>query len=157
MGMTNEGHKVIGGCESLFGFRYLLDIAKPSRLGDFSMNEEDVRHIMQIDWVATASDGSAQIPGADKRQTVQALFPQLRDVRVVRFWAGIEGVLPDEIPVIGPSATQEGAWHAFGFSAHGFQLGPIVGRILAERIVDGHSDLPIAAFRIDRFNQGPAA
>ncbi len=90
-------------------------------------------------------------------QTVAALFPALAGVGVVRFWAGIEGVLPDEIPVIGPSATEEGAWHAFGFSAHGFQLGPIVGRILAERIVDGRSDLPIAAFRIDRFNEWPAA
>jgi N-acyl-D-amino-acid deacylase len=33
---------------------------------NFSMNEDDVRHIMQIDWVATASDGSAQVPGSDK-------------------------------------------------------------------------------------------
>lgn len=32
----------------------------------FSMNEEDVRHIMAIDWVATASDGRAYLPGADK-------------------------------------------------------------------------------------------
>jgi N-acyl-D-amino-acid deacylase len=33
---------------------------------NFSMSEDDVRHIMQIPWVATASDGSAKIPGADK-------------------------------------------------------------------------------------------
>lgn len=33
---------------------------------NFSMSEEDVRHIMQIPWVATASDGSAKIPAADK-------------------------------------------------------------------------------------------
>ncbi len=33
---------------------------------NFSMSEEDVRHIMQIPWVATASDGRAYIPGADK-------------------------------------------------------------------------------------------
>ncbi|MFK8115266.1 MAG: amidohydrolase family protein, partial [Rubripirellula sp.] len=32
----------------------------------FSMSEEDVRHIMAIDWVATASDGSAKLPGANK-------------------------------------------------------------------------------------------
>jgi N-acyl-D-aspartate/D-glutamate deacylase len=33
---------------------------------NFSMNEDDVRTIMQIPWVATASDGRAAIPGADK-------------------------------------------------------------------------------------------
>jgi sarcosine oxidase subunit beta len=60
--------------------------------------------------------------------------------------------MPDEIPVIGPSATAADAYHAFGFSAHGFQLGPIVGRLLAELIVDGRTDLPIDPFRISRFN-----
>ncbi len=88
-------------------------------------------------------------------QTVLALFPRLRGVQVVRAWAGIEGVMPDEIPVIGPSETQEGAFHAFGFSAHGFQLGPITGRIVAEWASEGHSSLPIAPFRIGRFNRPP--
>jgi N-acyl-D-aspartate/D-glutamate deacylase len=32
----------------------------------FSMSEQDVRHIMAIDWVATASDGGAKLPGATK-------------------------------------------------------------------------------------------
>ncbi|MCH9656161.1 MAG: D-aminoacylase [Planctomycetes bacterium] len=33
---------------------------------NFSMNEEDVRQIMKIDWVATASDGRAYLPGSDR-------------------------------------------------------------------------------------------
>lgn len=33
---------------------------------NFSMNEDDVRQIMQIDWVATASDGRAYLPGSDR-------------------------------------------------------------------------------------------
>ena len=33
---------------------------------NFSMSEDDVRHIMQIPWVATASDGRAYLPGADR-------------------------------------------------------------------------------------------
>ena len=86
-------------------------------------------------------------------QTVAALFPGLEGIRIVRSWAGIEGVMPDGIPVIGPSGTEECAWHAFGFSAHGFQLGPIVGKVLAELVVTGTSALPIEAFRITRFNQ----
>jgi sarcosine oxidase subunit beta len=50
----------------------------------------------------------------------------MRHADIVRAWAGIEGMMPDGIPVIGPSGTHEGAWHLFGFSAHGFQLGPVV-------------------------------
>ncbi|MEZ6127994.1 MAG: D-aminoacylase [Planctomycetaceae bacterium] len=33
---------------------------------NFSMNEDDVRHIMAIEWVATASDGRAYLPGSDR-------------------------------------------------------------------------------------------
>jgi N-acyl-D-aspartate/D-glutamate deacylase len=33
---------------------------------NFNMSEEDVRHVMQIPWVATASDGRAILPSADR-------------------------------------------------------------------------------------------
>ena len=87
-------------------------------------------------------------------QTVTSLFPHMAGVRIVRTWAGIEGFLPDNIPVIGPSSTADGVFHAFGFSAHGFQLSPVVGRIMSELILDGKTDLPIAPFDIRRFNKG---
>ena len=80
-----------------------------------------------------------------------ALFPQLTNVRIVRTWAGIEAFMPDNLPVICKSSTFEEAWHAFGFSAHGFQLSPLVGKILAELIVDGKSDFQIEPFNITRF------
>lgn len=79
------------------------------------------------------------------------LFPHMRDSVVNRGWAGIEAAMPDEIPVIGPSLQREGAFHAFGFSAHGFELGPIVGRIISELITKGATDLPIEPFSIRRF------
>jgi sarcosine oxidase, subunit beta len=84
-------------------------------------------------------------------ETVSDLFPVMRGAHIVRCWAGIEARMPDDIPVIGPSATCEGVFHAFGFSAHGFALGPIVGAIIAELITGGQTNLPIAPFRIDRF------
>lgn len=84
-------------------------------------------------------------------RTVWDLFPTMRGATIVRSWAGIEARMPDQIPVIGPSGTEPGLYHAFGFSAHGFQLGPIVGRITADLITRGATDLPIDAFRIGRF------
>jgi sarcosine oxidase subunit beta len=90
-------------------------------------------------------------------QTVWDLFPVMRGAQIVRCWAGIEARMPDDVPVIGPSATSAGVFHAFGFSAHGFALGPIVGAILAELITGGNTNLPIAPFRIDRFGQPRAA
>jgi sarcosine oxidase subunit beta len=88
----------------------------------------------------------------DSAATVVALFPELEGVRVVRAWAGLEGVMPDGIPVIGPSSTHENAYHSFGYSYHGFQLSPVTGKIIAEMIIGGETALPITPFRIDRFN-----
>ncbi len=85
-------------------------------------------------------------------RTAAEIFPVMRGAQIIRAWAGIEARMPDDIPVIGPSAAAEGIFHAFGFSAHGFQLGPIVGSIIAELIITGTTNLPVAPFRIDRFS-----
>ena len=88
-------------------------------------------------------------------RTAIDLFPRLGGAEIVRAWAGIEGMMADDIPVIGPSGTSEGVWHSFGFSAHGFQLGPVVGRIIADLVLHGATPLPIEAFSIGRFAPDP--
>jgi sarcosine oxidase subunit beta len=90
-------------------------------------------------------------------RTVWDLFPVMRGAHIVRCWAGIEARMPDDIPVIGPCSTSDGVFHAFGFSAHGFAFGPIVGAIIAELVTGGKTNLPIAPFRIDRFAPTSAA
>lgn len=84
-------------------------------------------------------------------RTVCDLFPIMRHVPLTRWWAGLEGMVKDGLPAIGASTTAEGVFHAFGFSTHGFQLGPVVGRILADLVIDGGTNLPIQPFRLDRF------
>lgn len=88
-------------------------------------------------------------------RTAMDLFPRMGGAEVVRAWAGIEGMMADDIPVIGPSGTSPGVWHAFGFSAHGFQLGPIVGEIVAELVTTAKTRLPIDPFSIERFTVAP--
>jgi sarcosine oxidase subunit beta len=92
---------------------------------------------------------------AESAKTVMHFFPQLKDVRIIRAWAGIEAFMPDSIPVVSASKTVNNAYHAFGFSAHGFQLSPVIGLILSQLILDGHSELPIEPFSIDRFKDTP--
>ena len=84
------------------------------------------------------------------RQTI-ALVPRLRHAQIIRTWTGIEGYMPDDLPVVGPSRTTPGLFHAFGFSGHGFQLGPAMGAVLCELILDGATPTPIAPFDIGRF------
>ena len=79
------------------------------------------------------------------------LIPRLAGVNIIRVWSGIEGDMADGQPALGPSRTTDGLYHAFGFSGHGFQLGPAVGAVLAELIVDGRTETAIDAFDIGRF------
>jgi sarcosine oxidase subunit beta len=83
-------------------------------------------------------------------QAAAIILPIMQHAQIVQCWAGLEGVMPDAIPVIG-QGTKEGIFHAFGFSAHGFALAPIVGSIIADLIIDKSTKLPIDAFTIQRF------
>jgi len=84
-------------------------------------------------------------------QTAAELFPIMRGAQIIRSWSGVEARMPDDIPVIGASARHEGLFHAFGFSAHGFQMGPGVGEIMAGLIATGGTNAPLAPFSIARF------
>lgn len=81
------------------------------------------------------------------------IFHILRQTCLVRAWAGIDGEAADKIPVIGRSLVHEGLTHAFGFSGHGFQLVPAVGRALADLIRTGQPGLPLLPFSPGRFDK----
>lgn len=79
------------------------------------------------------------------------LLPGLAESSVIRTWSGCEGYVADGLPVMGPSRTTPGLFHAFGFSGHGFQLGPGVGDVMAELIATGQTETPLHEFGIERF------
>jgi sarcosine oxidase subunit beta len=82
------------------------------------------------------------------------IVPEIRNLNIIRSWTGVDGDTIDGSPIIGPSTTTPGLFHAFGFCGHGFQLGPGVGAVLAELIVDGRSDTDIHGLGIARFDGG---
>ncbi|MCG7391595.1 FAD-binding oxidoreductase [Microvirga sp. ACRRW] len=84
-------------------------------------------------------------------RSLMKIAPFLKSAQVIRVWSGIEGYLPDMLPVIGESEVAPGLYHAFGFCGHGFQVGPGVAAVLADLIVDGRTDTPIGIFSINRF------
>lgn len=84
-------------------------------------------------------------------RTAIGIVPFLGQLRIIRMWTGVDGDTPDGSPVVGPSRTTPGLFHAFGFCGHGFQLGVGAGAVLAELIADGRTATPIEGLRIDRF------
>jgi glycine/D-amino acid oxidase-like deaminating enzyme len=86
-------------------------------------------------------------------KTAIEFFPIMAGASINRMWAGLEGYMPDNLPVIGPAVNAPNAFHAFGFSAHGFQMGPVVGKVLSDLVLSGKSDFDLKAFRIDRYER----
>jgi sarcosine oxidase subunit beta len=86
-------------------------------------------------------------------ETVRSVFPFLANLTIVRAWGGIEGVTPDHLPIIDTGKQASGVFHAFGFSAHGYQLVPVIGKVMADLICTSRSDFELEAFRIDRFEK----
>lgn len=95
----------------------------------------------------------AVLPG--QLAALTRLLPALRHVAIIRTWSGCEGYMADMLPVMGASSRVAGLYHAFGFSGHGFQLGPGVGDVMAELIATGHTDVPLDDFNPGRFSRAP--
>ena len=84
-------------------------------------------------------------------QQMRRLLPGVGNLNIIRVWSGIEGYLPDSLPIMGPSGQVDGLYYAFGFCGHGFQLGPGVGDVMAELIATGSTSTSIEPFSIRRF------
>jgi D-amino-acid dehydrogenase len=80
----------------------------------------------------------------------RAIFP-LGERAEERPWLGARPCLPDMRPVIGPAPKHPGLWFAFGHNHHGFTLGPVTGRLLAEMMTGAVPCADPYWFRADRF------
>ena len=66
-------------------------------------------------------------------------------------WLGMRPCTPDMRPVIGPAPRHPGLWFAFGHNHHGFTLGPVSGRLLAEMMTHAPTFTDPHPYRVERF------
>jgi D-amino-acid dehydrogenase len=69
-------------------------------------------------------------------------------------WMGRRPCLPDMVPVIGKGERHHGLWFAFGHAHHGFTLGPVTGRLLAEMITGEEPFTKASCYAACRFVNG---
>lgn len=87
---------------------------------------------------------------AESTRAASTLFPAVGNVMITRCWAGLEAKTADMLPVIAASPEHAGAFHVFGFSGHGFELVPAAGAAVADLVLRGRTDRPIAPFTPER-------
>ncbi len=90
----------------------------------------------------------------DLLPTAVRVFPPIEHAGVASMWAGLYEMTPDRHPIVGESPVP-GLFLANGFSGHGFQHAPIVGKLLAELIMEGRAHtVDISSLAFDRFARG---
>ena len=102
-----------------------------------------------------------EFSGFDRGNTLEAMeatmkramrfFPALKDVNIIRSFAGLRPFTPDGIPILGESEKVPGFFVAAGHEGDGIALAPITGKLMAELVAHGRTSYPLDAFSPARF------
>ncbi|ARP81801.1 amino acid dehydrogenase [Bordetella genomosp. 8] len=77
------------------------------------------------------------------------LFPLGQPVEAAP-WMGSRPCTPDMMPVVGPAPRHHGLWFDFGHAHHGYTLGPVTGRLVAEMMTGERPFVDPTPFRVER-------
>jgi len=99
--------------------------------------------------------------GFDKRTTYEGInsilrntsriIPQLKNMHIIRSFAGLRPYTPDGLPILGKVQGIEGFIMAAGHEGDGMALSPITGELIAELIDTGETSISLDPFRLERF------
>ena len=82
-------------------------------------------------------------------------LPSIKNAIHFHAFASLYDVTPDWHPILGKDERVKGYYHCSGFSGHGFKIGPGIGELMAEEIVDGKAhSVNIDPLRFSRFAAG---
>ena len=82
------------------------------------------------------------------------IIPALRELLILRTWAGYYAKTPDSNAAIGRIEELDEFYIAAGFSGHGFMMAPAVAEMVADLITRGKTKLPAWWFDPYRFERG---
>jgi sarcosine oxidase subunit beta len=92
---------------------------------------------------------------ADYSERVARRYPVMERGTSAGGWASLYDITPDWHSIMGPLPGVEGLYCMAGTSGHGFKLGPAVGEMMADLIVNGDKpEADITMFSIRRFETG---
>lgn len=79
------------------------------------------------------------------------LFPALRNVRIIRSFAGLRPYTPDGLPILGTAPGRPGLFIAAGHEGDGIALGPFTGRLMADELTGTAHGWDMKPFAPGRF------
>ncbi len=80
-----------------------------------------------------------------------AYLPWIKELDVIRSFAGLRPYSPDGLPILGNVKGVKGFYIATGHSGDGICLSLITGKLMSELVLDGETSLDIEPFSLYRF------
>jgi len=87
-------------------------------------------------------------------KTITKVLPRLKNLRMLRQWAGLYNMSPDSHPIYDRVPGVDGFYLAAGYSGHGFMLAPFTGMAMTEIVLGLEPTLPWNKLGFSRFNDG---
>ena len=78
-------------------------------------------------------------------------LPWIKDLDVIRSFAGLRPYSPDGLPILGTVKGVKGFFMATGHAGDGICLAAITGRLISELVLDGETSMDIEPFSLYRF------
>jgi sarcosine oxidase subunit beta len=77
-------------------------------------------------------------------------FPVIKDIKVIRSYAGLRPFTPDHLPIISETEIP-GFYVAAGHEGDGIGLSLITGKLISQMICDEPPAIPIEPLKLSRF------
>lgn len=84
-------------------------------------------------------------------QGAAKIYPCLKDMKIMRMFAGLRPYTPDGLPIVGQLGDLEGFIMACGHEGDGIALSPITGSIVADLVCNGEASFDISPLSSKRF------
>jgi sarcosine oxidase subunit beta len=134
--------------------KFKPELAERGGMG-FSLEQADNGNIL--------IGSTREFVGFDRRTTftgirtiasrIVPVIPALQRVPVIRTFGGLRPYTPDGLPILGKVAGLEGFIMAAGHEGDGIALSAITGELIADLIATGRTQVPLDAFRLERFGE----
>lgn len=135
------GKRVVDAETDRYGVALVFE---PTKAGNFLIGSS--RQFVGID---TAAD--TRVIAAIARRALR-FYPIMKEIPVIRAYAGVRPWTPDHLPVISPVPAVPGLYVATGHEGDGIGLAPVTGKLISEMLTGQPTCIPTEPLRINRFD-----
>ena len=129
-----------------------LDVVVSDHEGHYAVPRKDGTVVAGSTMEKAGFDSDPTVSGRrGVRDAVGALVPALRGAAEAESWAGLRPLCADDLPIVGPEPLLDGLFYATGFGRRGMLIGPLVGSLLADIVLEREVPVDASGFAADRF------